>query len=291
VIPASILQNAPVGILLFTNIAVPNPVVNGLLPAPSGDAQAIIAMLDLVRPLGLHFEPADIGGTSAVFGTIVPLDFIWPPYQSVLQMIHKFDEICLGFRTYETFGGRIVRSQIFGYPYGDPDVIFTEGVDIMEGSEGERDVLQLCNAAFVEGAALPDGASGLINHYLQQSNPFQSSGMPIVDQFGSGWIEASDLVVNAGLSAAAVAAWRLSERNRELVTGRWLTFRDDLLFPGHVMQVLSPHTGVTENIWMQRIEIRMVAEPISWVTTINGLGGGAPGYGPTLPYTPPRIIY
>lgn len=309
VLPASLLEGIPVGVLLYRDVGTQNPVLGSLLLAPDTDANAIIALLTLVVaaaaaagvPGGLIFDPGDIGGTTAIFGKKVPFDFLWPPYRSALDMIHQFDQVCLGYRTYETYGGRIVRSKIFGYPFGTPDTTFTEGIDIWEGSSAVRSVEELCNAAYVEGANIP-GASGLINCYRQETNPFQPSSLAVVDQFSSSWIETSslfqgqpantlNLTGTQGLSADDVAFWRLSERNRELVTGQWVTYRDDVFFPGHVVLVVAPHTGVTEPIWMQRIEVRMTANPVSFTQTIYGLGGGLSGYADANAYTPPLIVY
>jgi hypothetical protein len=162
-------------------------------------------------------------------------------------------------------------------------------LDVWEGSSGVRSVEQLFNAVSVEGTSVPGGQSGVINYYLQRANPFQPGTLPVVDQLSSQWIEASDIIVNPGLSAVAVANWRLAERNREVVSGQWITYRDDFFLPGHVLNINVPHTGLTENVWIQRIETRLTSDPISFTQTIYGIGGGLPGSDP--PYTPPNIIY
>lgn len=301
VIPAAILENIPIGILLYTNINTQNPVVNGLLPGPSTDVAAITAILQLVVaaavqakiPGGLIFNPADIlgvnsiPGNTAVFGNVVPLEFLWAPYRSAADIINQFDQICLGFRTHDKYSGKIGRSQIFGYPAAASFAQFTEGIDVWEGSSGSRSIEQLCNASFVEGSAVPSGFTGIINAYVQESNPFQPTSLPVIEQFSSPWIEASNLIVTGGLNANDVANWRLTERNRELVTGQWITYRDDILFPGQTVNVNSPHTAVTENVWIQRVQVKLTADPVSFTQTFAGLGGGDPNFGPSPGFTQP----
>lgn len=300
VVPASQLQavtdNLQAGILLFRDVGSPNPVVNSLLPGPNTDASAVIAILNLVAlaatsagvPGGLVFDPADIKGTTAVFGASVPLEFLWAPYRSAQEIITQFDSVCLGFRTHDKYSGKIARSQIFGFPSGDPDTIFTEGIDIWEGSSASRSVEQLYNASFVEGASIPGSYAGIINAYIAEANPFQNATLPVVDQFSSSWIENSSLAPGIGLSADDVARWRIEERNRELVTGQWITYRDDILFPGRIVTIDAVHTAVSpEHVWMQRVEVRMTADPISFTQTIYGLGGGLPGFGPSPDWVPP----
>lgn len=300
-LPPTVLQNIPTGILLFTDTGDPNPKVGSLLSGPDTDQAAIVAILNLVSqvaadagfPGGFDFDPGLIGGTGSIFGMFAPLNFVWSPFRSALDVIQGFDQICLGYRMYETYAGRPIRTQIYAYPYGPADTALTEGVDIWEGSNGVRSVEQLFNYEYVEGATLTsnESTSKIISYLAAASNDFQPSTLPVVDQFSSSWIESSDVVApdSGALRVDDVANWRLNERNRELVTGQWVTYRDDLFLPGHVININVPHTATTENVWMQRIEVRMTADPVSWTQTIYGVGGGRPGT--DNPYTPPNIVY
>jgi hypothetical protein len=254
------------------------------------DQQYVLAALQRVP--GLVVNGADIGGTGKQFGILSYLDLVWPPYRSALEQVHQLDAVCLGYRTFESLGGRIVRSQIFGYPSSVADTTFTEGIDIWSG-QGSRSVEQLINGTFVEGSQSPIVSAGMLFDYIQQSNPFEPSSNPVIEQFQSPLIDTSSVTSSAGinvnsLSTYDVALWRLSERNRELVNYSLVTFRDDLLFPGRSIALNTPHMAITEPVWMQRVEVRVSADPVLFQQTIYGLGGGLPTGYPSAPdYTPP----
>ncbi len=265
--------------------------LNGASPT---DQNIVLSILNTVP--GLNVNAADIGGTGRIFGTVNAREFAWPPYRSALEMIQQFDQVCLGYRTYETLGGRIVRSQIFGYPNAGPaQTQFTEGLDIWEG-RGTRTVEPLINAVYVEGAAVPQAGAGLIYGFIQGANPLQP--LPVVEQFSSSWIEGPSSTGDPNdpsgisspgqpLNAIDVALWKLSERNRELVNIQFTTFRDDLLLPGITIAVNSPLMAVQEPVWLQRVEIRMTSNPVLFQQTLYGIGGGIGGFAAELTYPPP----
>lgn len=394
-------QNVPIGQILFGGNYAPGEsgqpsgfpsgmtLTSGAAPTDENIFQMILSQVKDSFP-GLSFAPADIQGTGRIFGTINWRQMAWPPYMSAIEFLQQWDEVCLGYRLFETMGGRIVRLQVYGYPTipsGDlvalagtvtktagqrtlngsgtafttqvsvgsliqvpgggfvetlsvqtvtsdtllsvnepwvgsasgqtaslaTGIEFTEGVDIWEG-RGSRSVEQLINACYVDGAATPDVQAGLVYAYIQQSNPFQQAdltidsdgnvtvtGQPVVEQFSSQWIEGIPLdsggnfapndptaTSNPGdpLNPVDVANWRLAERNRELVNIQFTTFRDDLLWPGLTILVVSPHMALTEPVWLQRVELRMTAQPVSFTQTLYGYGGGLNGYAADLP-TPP----
>lgn len=315
---ANVNKFLPVGQYLFDYTEDDNDhtVTPGLIGGVSGtDQQIIRAILHKVSGTypQLQFNDGDIEGTNNEFGLFSAKEMVWPPYRTALEMIQMFDQVCLGFRLHESLGGVIRRTKILGYPTGPADAEFTEGIDIWEG-RGSRSVEQLCNSCYVEGATIGGfiDANGntqrLIWAFLQSSNPFQPSGgfdpnsdfqsddwHPVADQFRSPLIETSQLLINAGqnvngLSADDVAAWRLSERNRELVTTSFVTFRDVSLFPGRTITVNSPHMAVTEPQWLQRVEVRVQAQPVLFQQTLWTIGGGVDPFQPNLPYTPPLSL-
>jgi hypothetical protein len=254
------------------------------------DQQYILAVLSMVP--NLVVEPADIGGTGKLFGVLGYLDLVWPPYRSALEQIQLLDQVCLGYRLFESLAGRIVRSQIFGYPSSVSDTSFTEGIDIWAG-QGSRSVEHLINGVLVEGNASPVINEGMIFDYVQQSNPFQPATNPVVEQFQSSLIETSSILIAGGqnvnaLSTYDVALWRLAEGNRELVNYTLTTFRDDLLFPGRSIALNAPHMDITEPVWMQHVDITIDSDPVLFEQTITGLGGGIAGFGPgAADYMPP----
>lgn len=279
---------APLGRYLF-DITVENTLVPGILGQPTGTDQAIVVGILQSVP-DLVINSADIGGTGRVFGTVSAREMIWPPFRSALEMVQLFDQVCLGFRTFETMAGRIVRTQVFGYPSDTATAQFTEGVDIWEG-RGTRSVEQLINTAYVEGATIPGAQAGLIYALIHAANPFQAT--PVLEQFASSFIEGVPFiegddnpninpnavsVVGGILNPVDVALWRLAERNRELVNIQFVTFRDDPFFPGYTITVNSPHMAVTEPVWLQRVELRVTTNPVLFQQTLYGVGGGLPGY-------------
>jgi hypothetical protein len=300
---AAVAKGLPVGQLMISvydqsgNLLSP-----GLVDAISATDQDIVRAV-LHQVPGLAFNDGDIGGTGRFFGIFAGKDLVWPPYRTALEQCQLMDSVSLGFRLYESLGGVIRRDQIYGYPTGDADAQFIEGINIWEG-KGSRSVEQLCNASYVEGATVGSFDSNgdptrLIYAFLQQSNPFQPSAgfeqagwNPIADQFKSPLIETNNSMIavgvnTTGLSADDVARWRLSERNRELVNTTFVTFQDYLLFPGRTITVNTPHMAVTEPQWLQRVEVRVQAEPVLFQQTVYTIGGGLAGFGPSLPYTPP----
>lgn len=295
-VPPSVVNQSgvPVGQALIP-LTLPNgTVIPGLTPNPTAtDQEIVLAILNRVPGLQPFVDPAKIGGTGKVFGRIAYLDLVWPPYRSALSQIQQFDQVCLGYRVFESLGGQIHRSQIYGYPSSIADTTFTEGIDIWSG-QGDRSIETLINGCIVEGSPTSlSTANGLIFDYVQQSNPFQAESNPVIDQFSSPLIETCSFMIAAGInvdamSAYDVALWRLSERNRELVNYQLTTFRDAMLYPGRSIALNSPHMGVTEPVWMQHIEIRVSSDPALFQQTITGVGGGLPDYTASAPdYTPP----
>lgn len=289
----------PFGRAMTTFTWTDGSVIQGILDTATGSDQEIIqSVLATVPNLAPFLDNVNINGTGKRFGVISYLLMFWPPYRTALEYAQQFDQVCLGYRLYESLGGKIHRDIIYGYPSSIADTTFTEGIDIWEG-KGTRSVEQLVNASFVEGAVAPGNSITAAFAFVQSSNPFQPSTAPtfsegfpqptpgwnpIADRFQSPLIETSDLMIAAGenvdaLSANDVARWRLSERNRELVNTSFVTFRDDLLFPGRTIAVNTPHMAVTEPQWLQRVNIRAQSKPPLFQQTIYTIGGGTPAYG------------
>jgi hypothetical protein len=283
-IPTFVNQKLPVtGINIFQ-------LLNGAEPT---DQNIVLAVLNRVP--SLNVDPADIGGTGRHFGLLAWRDMSWTPFQTAGAYIQQLDRVCLGFRTFESLGGRVMRRQIRGYPNGSADTQFTEGVDVWEAT-GDRSIEELINAVYVEGYPV-GGNPGIINSYLPSTNPIQGDAgdNPHIEQFNSPLIEGIDTgdpgslewpALIQGLTPHEVALWRMDEGNRQLVNVDLLTFRDDILFPSRTIAVYIPHIGITEPVWIQRVEIRIQAEPVLFTQRILGLGGGladAPS-GPPDPY-------
>lgn len=257
----------------------------GTVGTDSTDENIVYDLLQAVPTLGPTVVKANILGTGKVIN-FSQFDLIWPPYKSAWDMIQLLDQSFLGFRTYEDIAGVIRRQQIFGYPQGLGDTQFTEGIDIWE-AHGLRTIEPLINGVYVEG--MTDSSlnipNGIIYSYIQQSNPFQPAGLPVIEQWRSTFIETND-IIDGGvglpgpprLNADRVGEWRLAEGNRQLVNIQLTTFRDDVLKIGHTIAVNTPHAAVTEPVWIQHVTIRMSSQPVLWQQTISGIGGGSPGF-------------
>lgn len=276
-------QAKGIGIPTFVNQRLP---VTGLTVAqlvdgaPQNDQNIILGVLNNIP--GVTVDPADIGGTGRLMGRLSWRDLAWRPYEKALPYIQKIDSVCLGYRLYETMAGRLVRSQIFGYPSTISDYVFTEGLDIFE-SEGERSIVELINGMYVEGYPL-GGVAGLLYALVQESNDFQPSSEPHIGQFNSPLIDGIN-GNSAYINPLDVANWKLTEGNRELVNVSYTTFRDDALFPGRSVAVNFPKAAVTEPTWLQRVEITVRSDPILWQQRVYGYGGGQSS---TATWTPPE---
>ena len=98
-----------------------------------------------------------IGGTGIVLGTVSHgRGFDWLEGESGTSFIERLDSICLGYRTYDTFDGTIVRTQIAGSPAVTADYTFTEGVDIYRATESTT-ILEARNRVIVAGFPGYDG--------------------------------------------------------------------------------------------------------------------------------------
>ena len=98
-----------------------------------------------------------IGGTGIVLGTVSHgRGFDWLEGESGTSFIERLDSICLGYRTYDTFDGTIVRTQIAGSPAVTADYTFTEGVDIYRATETTT-ILEARNRVIVAGFPGYDG--------------------------------------------------------------------------------------------------------------------------------------
>lgn len=247
-----------------------------LLGAFSGtDEQIVQAVLDRA---GVSTNGGSIGGTGTVLGTVAPEEFTWREGESALDYIHRIDTISLGYRTFETAGGQIFRSQISSRPSGSPDLTFTEGVDISDGSSA-RTVREAHNAARVGGYAVGDFADPRV-WYEVSSNPFQSESNPRVFNMTNPMIERkSEASAGQGISCEAMANYWLGELNREVVHVTMTTPRTDLIGPGQVHLVQGPggaadRLGTGEKLWVQRNNGNL-DQSGAFSQTMQYIGGGA----------------
>lgn len=246
-----------------------------LAGGPSSDQDIVQAVLDYA---GVNTNGGNIGGTGTVLGTIAPDQFVWQTSDSALAYIQRIDAISLGYRTFETAGGQIFRSQISSRPTGSTDLTFTEGDDIREGSSS-RTVQEACNAARIGGYAVGDFADPRVWCQVE-SNPFQSSSDPRVFSWDNSMIERrSEASDGEGISCEAVANFFLGELNREVVKVTMRTPRSDVVGPGQIHLVRGPggapdRLGVGERLWVQRVDGEL-DQSGAFRQNITYIGGGA----------------
>jgi hypothetical protein len=262
--------------ILGTTIAATDNVDPSGWSVPPTDQNIIKAVLASVPQLSGLYNPADIGGTGRHFGVLSLANLTWRNRQDALSYCLQFDQVCLGYRLYELRTGRIVRTQIYGYPSQTADQLFTQGVDIFELGV-DRDVDDLINAMLVHGFQL-GGTSLAIRALEQASNPLQPYAGPgdqvYSDTFDNALIEQPEPGGANFLSAREVAQWKLTERNKERVGLRLVTYLDAPVSPGRSIAVNAPNAGVTEAVWVRGVTCTVRTNPQAFIVQYDGDGGG-----------------
>jgi hypothetical protein len=232
------------------------------------------AVLNLVaaRYADFTFDPADIAGNSRHLGTDNPEVYFWPDGMSALDYIHsKVDVASMGYRTYQTADGRVVRARIRGYPHASPHHFFTEGVDIFHASAtGRRDVDDLANwyrvRGYVYGTNPVDGSVDQAAYTLKTANTFQSVDKPVVHSVDlpqvehwteDGGDDDSGRIAEGGYgySAEEQAHFFEEERNHERATATWTVYSDARIYPGETIQLEAlSRLHIGEKLWVKDVE-------------------------------------
>lgn len=208
--------------------------------------QAIVAFL--LHEAGLDAYVGALGGTGKTLGTVATDQYRWPYGVRALDMIDQIDTISLGYRTFETFGGTIVRSQITAQPGATAAATFTEGVDMEAECTSDATIEDIYNEVQVTGYA-PSGGTQF-NYTLEQSNPYIPNGVE-TQQLSSPLLESST-TGGAGISCQEVAEYLLPVVNRGLLGVTCQTPRDDVVGPGMTIAVNAiARLGVNQNLWVQ----------------------------------------
>lgn len=191
----------------------------------------------------------DIHGTGYLLGTYADESFLWAEGESGLSFIQRKDEIGLGYRTFDSPGGTVLRRLITASPAGGAALSFAEHIDIEEGS-ASFEIINVKNRVKVTGF---DGIEVIRQQSAQGNLPFnvQYATLPI----SNAMVEkefASD--PGDGIAADEVAAWQLGEHNRRLKRVTFTTPRDDLIVPGMTVFVHAPsRLNISANMWVQSV--------------------------------------
>lgn len=222
-----------------------------------------------------------IGGLGRTLGTVATQYYVWAENQSALDMIQQIDQICLGYVTFDTLGGRVVRQQITIAAATTAALTFTEGVDI-ESATSQLTVLDTKTRSQVTGYD-PGNGSGAFNYTLEQTNPLMPLGY-VTEQLSSNLIESST-TGGTGISCQEVATWRLGEINRIVAKMPVTTPRDDLIAPGMTIAIASPYRlGVSQNFWVQRVDCTIddkgaFSQQLTVIGGVTGFGEAGPPTG------------
>jgi hypothetical protein len=294
-----------------------------LIGTPTGTDQAVVRAV--LTAAGVSFTSGNIGGTGATWASRSLLNtraFMWragtsedaiipmsAAGQTAGDYIQQWDRVSAvytsssaptGFyRTYETPNG-IYRALIGGRPRSTAQYTFNEGVDIEPGAQSSRQY-PFANAAYVTGfdPGLNIGpvrnmtfdvtTGGNTGSFLgQASNPFQPSSRSVTFDFSSPLIEwGTEAESGIGMNCERVGNALLADLNRETVTVRFRTPRDDYIAPGMVIIVGGPgnqpdRLGMGEPLWVDEVTTG-VGEDGSFYQDIAATGGGLSGDYPTPP--------
>lgn len=203
---------------------------------------------------------ADIGGTGKTLGLVSKnRGFEYREGETGLSFIERLDAVCLGYRTYDTFDGTVVRTLITAVPTGAADwPTFTEGADIFRASYGKT-IIEAKNKIIVNGFPGWENETE-IRKVAQGGNQFllntDGSQYYQVEHISSAMIE-SELTGGTGLSCQEVAEWQLNELNRYSERITLTTPRDDLIAAGDIIAVYAPSrlALATTKFWVQSVDV------------------------------------
>jgi hypothetical protein len=126
------------------------------------------------------------------------------------------------------------------------------------------------------------GVTGNIGGFLgQSSNPFQPTTRSITHQFSSPLIEwGTEAEAGIGMNCERVGNALLADLNRETVSVRFRTGRDEIISPGMTILVRGPGgapdlLGIGENLWVDEVTTG-VTEDQQFYQDIAATGGGTP---------------
>lgn len=227
--------------------------------------QVMVATVLYICGLSGDFVPSGetemdgIGGTGKTLGKYAKArGFQWDEGSSGLSFIDRLDQVCLGYRTYDTFDGTIKRTQITTVPAATAVATFTEHVDIAAASETTT-ILEARNKIIVTGFPGYEG-NAAITYTALGANPFlvNAGGQwYLTHKTSAQMIEKQNAGAGDGLSCEEVANWLLGEKNSYRESVQLTTPRDDVIEPGDTIEVVSPtRLGITSRkFWVEGVSV------------------------------------
>lgn len=221
-----------------------------------------------------------IQGVGNVLGTLAQQDYLWAQDESGLAYLERIEEIAEGFRTYDQLGGYVTRTQvdtIIPMSPSSPYAPFTEGVDILIGSS-PRSVIPVKNRIVVQGWTPPNGIT--LGLSVQASSTYVpgGSGNYVPEDLTSRLLECNldgDIGSGVGISCHAAGTWLLGQLNQLQVKLDLTTYRDDLIYPGTLIELTSLDLDlVSAYLWIQHVHVE-VAEDGAFSQKLTCLRGAA----------------
>jgi hypothetical protein len=119
-------------------------------PTNFTDQEAVAWGLDYFGLVAPYWRDDPLPGTGRILGNNSAFQFYWGEDRTLGEVISQMEEICLGYKTRGTRDGRIERVLLPTAPADVPDIVLTEGVDLVSFNPG-RDPLYRYNRFKVTG--------------------------------------------------------------------------------------------------------------------------------------------
>lgn len=226
---------------------------------------------------------SDIQGLPNLLGTYNTEQFVWKAGQSGLSAVQMIDAM-FTFRTYESLGGFIKRSQAgFTAPFAYTSAQLIGGTDILKGSTITRDTSHIFNRVVVQGY---DDGSGPVAWVASQGVSVLPPNATIITYpFQSSLIE--NIAISdptPGISCQAVAERLLQDFSAPRLQARIITWRDDPFYPGQVIYVNDPYLlGVNQSMWLKELEIHVTPNSFRQILTLEAFDYNSTGASPGTP--------
>lgn len=260
-----------------------NPVEEGTDLSNAGAGQTDQQMVTyILQQCGLGPYATSIGGTGRTLGTVArDHGYLWAEGETALSFIEKLDEVCLGYRTFETIGGTIVRQKISLIPATTALYTLTEGVDIIQASRTSDPVparSRVRVTGYDPGMGVGPPSYVAVGTGSDPSQAVYTLSSPLIE-----FELTSEIISNTGLACQEIAEWLLGEYNRVHEQFEIVTYRDDTFAPGQTHRISCPQRlAYDDNAVVQNVTIE-VDEQNRFRQRIRYVAGSATVAAPSLP--------
>lgn len=207
-----------------------------------------IEAIEFILGVGYPPEMLDIQGSGLVLRDLDDIQILWTPEMTALEMIKNIDQVSPGYRTYALTDGRIVRRQISLIPTDAAVRVFTEGVDIFDGSS-DTDSEDPYTSFTAEG---PSGT-----FTFDENDP--EFVEPDLSMFPNPYFQRVMMLsqVADSMSFASYEArmtWVATQLSKKLIRGSFSTHIDMLFQGAETIELNSEHLEVGQKLFIQNIQ-------------------------------------